>query len=180
MAKKKPKKHKGTEKQQMPSIEEICSVTGLVFCDENCGCGENSHLFFTPVCEKLQSFVPDLNGIDYSEVAEWFLKNELYRGFRIFHETECDYYAIAIRSEFSILVDYDARIYRSEIGLSEAMAEAEDKLRILIDAWHQDSSVLERLPQDWQTGYKFDEASVQQLRDEISRLIPAPGQLTLI
>ncbi len=28
------------------TIEEICKLTGLVFCDENCYCGQNSQLFY--------------------------------------------------------------------------------------------------------------------------------------
>lgn len=29
------------------SIDALCEITGLVYCDEDCPCGESSHLFFT-------------------------------------------------------------------------------------------------------------------------------------
>lgn len=103
----------------------------------------------------------------------------IYRGFTVRNETEIDYYSIATRGDTTILVDFDKRTYRNEIPLSQAIEEATGKLYLLIDAWHRDPSILNRLPKEWRDGYKYDEVSASELHDAIDRLIPSPGQLTL-
>lgn len=57
---------------------EIGSITGLNYCDRECGCGENNQLWWLPTPDR--SGIPDwvpgwMNGIDSFEIWRWLVAN---------------------------------------------------------------------------------------------------------
>lgn len=54
----------------------ISDITGLNFCDKQCGCGEaNAHWWF-PVCGQPEDWVPGwMNGVGTDEVWDWLVEN---------------------------------------------------------------------------------------------------------
>lgn len=58
---------------------EISRITGLRFCDRECGCGENSQLWFTPVpgdYDGTPDWIPGwMNGCGTDEIWEWLVEN---------------------------------------------------------------------------------------------------------
>lgn len=109
-----------------------------------------------------------------------------YRGFTIRHETEVDDpYCYAEGEDFYLLVDYSDAWFKPQLDqreptLTEVSEEAETKLRLLIDAYRVDRDFLERLPAEWREGYRFSSVSVAELKEALSQVIPAPGQLPLL
>jgi hypothetical protein len=57
----------------------IGRITGLNFCDRNCGCGDNNQLWWSPVppgCGNVPEWVPEwMNGADTHEIWQWLVEN---------------------------------------------------------------------------------------------------------
>jgi hypothetical protein len=57
---------------------QISNLTGLHFCDRNCGCGENNQLWWfpTPSHAGVPDWVPGwMNGTDSHEIWRWLVQN---------------------------------------------------------------------------------------------------------
>lgn len=55
------------------TIQKLCQTTGLVYCDEDCPCGENSRLVHWT--EDAPSWIPDwANAVAPEELYSWMLK----------------------------------------------------------------------------------------------------------
>lgn len=57
----------------------INRITGLKFCDRDCGCGENNQLWWFPVQQGYSppAWVPGwMNGADSFEIWRWLVKNQ--------------------------------------------------------------------------------------------------------
>jgi hypothetical protein len=67
---------------KMPkNVEDIIyDLTGLNFCGEDCGCGENSQLWYFPpgqMSERIAAWVPrSFNGVDTQEIWQWLVENK--------------------------------------------------------------------------------------------------------
>ncbi len=114
------------------------------------------------------------------------MNTKLYRGFELHIENEIDAYVIAMRGHNAVLwVDCGEEGYpqyrdgRWVPEQKDAIDIAISKIEMLIDAYSQDKSILERLPKEWQDGYKFADITTEQLKDAIARVLPVPGQLCL-
>ena len=59
----------------------IRRVTGMHYCDRNCGCGENNRLWWFPVGGgAVPSWMPDwMNGGDTHEIWKWLVKHRKVR-----------------------------------------------------------------------------------------------------
>lgn len=56
----------------------IRRITRLNFCDRDCGCGENSQLWYfpTPNSDGVPDWVPGwMNGVDSHEIWRWLVEN---------------------------------------------------------------------------------------------------------
>jgi hypothetical protein len=55
----------------------IARVTGMNFCGRDCGCGENSQLWFFPAgADGVRRWVPSwMNGVETAVVWEWLVEN---------------------------------------------------------------------------------------------------------
>lgn len=58
----------------------IAGITGLQFCDRDCGCGENNQLWWFPPgtgWRGLPEWVPGwMNGGDTNEIWDWLVENK--------------------------------------------------------------------------------------------------------
>jgi hypothetical protein len=63
--------------REQPDLDIIAELTGMTFCDEDCGCGENSQLWFTPTpCGWVPDWLPGwMNGCDTDEIWNWLVEN---------------------------------------------------------------------------------------------------------
>lgn len=55
----------------------INRITGLVFCDKKCGCGESNELWWFPSCgNEPRKWIPSwMNGADSHDVWRWLVEN---------------------------------------------------------------------------------------------------------
>jgi hypothetical protein len=63
----------------------ISAITGLNYCDEYCGCGENAQLWYfpTPGGGSAEDWVPGwMNGVDSYEIWAWLVENGRARSTR--------------------------------------------------------------------------------------------------
>jgi hypothetical protein len=61
---------------QISRIKEIEELTGLVFCDENCPCGNNDQLFKTVPGNDVPDWLPDwMNCAEPESVGKWLIDN---------------------------------------------------------------------------------------------------------
>ena len=57
-------------------IDTIAEITGLNYCGENCGCGDNSGLFFEDTQDEPHEWLPDwMNGSAPEDVWEWLVES---------------------------------------------------------------------------------------------------------
>lgn len=81
MAKDKTKKPaaKKPKRKRLPADweDKISEVTGLNFCGEDCGCGENAQLwYFDTPRHRGPDWVPGwMNGADTDSIWEWLVEN---------------------------------------------------------------------------------------------------------
>lgn len=57
----------------------IARITGMVFCDRDCGCGENNELWWFPPMSRdgVPDWVPSwMNGCDSDEIWQWLVQND--------------------------------------------------------------------------------------------------------
>jgi hypothetical protein len=58
---------------------DIRRITGLIFCDRDCGCGEANGLWWfpTPSGRGVPEWVPGwMNGVDSYEIWRWLVEND--------------------------------------------------------------------------------------------------------
>jgi hypothetical protein len=69
-----------TETKRRSKIDIIYDLTGLNYCDEDCGCGENAQLWYLPPGQYgvgIADWVPEwMNGVSTDEIWEWLVQNK--------------------------------------------------------------------------------------------------------